>query len=406
MFEVFRTAISSLWANKTRSLLTMLGVIIGVGAVIAMIAVGGGARQEVVRTISSMGVNMIMIFPGAPNRGGVRMSAGSGARLTLSDMKAIEEECWSVGAVAPQVNTGAQVIFENRNWATQITGTTSSFFEIRDYRVELGRLTDDEDERSAAKVAVIGSTVARELFGGMNPIGLNIRIRNIPFEVIGVLASKGQSAMGPTQDDVIVVPITTAQRRLARNSFPDAINMALAQARDVSLMDSAVGEITGLLRQRHRIPPGGDDDFEVGNMTDMIRSMDEMMGVMTLLLGSIASISLVVGGIGIMNIMLVSVTERTREIGIRMAIGARAFDIRIQFLLEAMLLSLAGGLTGILVGWGAAQGVAGFLKWPATVSGSAIALAAGFSCFVGIFFGFYPAWKASKLRPIDALRFE
>jgi putative ABC transport system permease protein len=298
------------------------------------------------------------------------------------------------------------VIFENRNWSTQITGTTSGFFGIRDYRVEFGRLTDDEDERSAAKVAVIGSTVARELFGGMNPIGLNIRIRNIPFEVIGVLASKGQSAMGPTQDDIIVVPITTAQRRLARNSFPDAINMALAQAQDVSLMDSAVGEITGLLRQRHRIPPGGDDDFEVGNMTDMIKSMDEMMGVMTLLLGSIASISLVVGGIGIMNIMLVSVTERPREIGIRMAIGARAFDIRIQFLLEAMLLSLAGGLTGILVGWGAAQGVAGFLKWPATVSGSAVALAAGFSCFVGIFFGFYPAWKASKLRPIDALRFE
>ena len=406
MFEVFRTAISSLWANKTRSILTMLGVVIGVGAVIAMIAVGNGASGQMQGVISSMGVNLIMIRPGTPSSSGVRMSVGSGGRLTLSDINAIAEECWSIGAVAPIATTGAQVIFENKNWSTQVNGTTEGFFGIRDYRLDKGRLLDDVDERSAAKVAVLGSTVARELFGGADPIGHSIRIRNIPFEVVGVLASKGQSAMGPDQDDVIVVPITTAQRRLSRSALPDTINMAFVQARDSSMISSAMNEITGLLRQRHRIPPGGDDDFTIGNMTDIINSLATMTRVMTLLLGSVASISLVVGGIGIMNIMLVSVTERTREIGIRMAIGARAFDIRIQFLLEAMLLSLMGGIIGILLGWGASFGVSQVLKWPTAVSGGAVTLAAGFSCFVGVFFGFYPAWKASMLRPIDALRFE
>jgi putative ABC transport system permease protein len=406
MFEVFRTAISSLWANKTRSILTMLGVVIGVGAVIAMIAVGNGASGQMEGVISTMGVNLIMIRPGAPSQGGVRMSAGSGARLTLADIRAIEEECWSIQAVAPQVSTGAQVIFENRNWSTSITGTTAGFFDIREYQVDSGRFLDDEDERSAAKVAMLGATVARELFDGMDPVGRSIRIRSIPFEIVGVLAAKGQSAMGPDQDDMIVVPITTAQRRLTRSSFPDAINMAYVQARDSSMIESAMDEVSGLLRQRHRISQGGDDDFNIGNMTDVINSLAQTTRVMTLLLGSVASISLIVGGIGIMNIMLVSVTERTREIGIRMAIGARAFDIRIQFLLEAMLLSLLGGIVGILLGCGASVGVSQVLKWPTTVSGSAIALAAGFSCFVGVFFGFYPAWKASMLRPIDALRFE
>jgi putative ABC transport system permease protein len=384
----------------------MLGVVIGVGAVIAMIAVGNGASGQMEGVISGMGVNLIMIRPGAPSQGGVRMSAGSGAGLTLSDIRAIEEECWSIKAVAPQVSTSAQVIFENHNWATSVTGTTAGFFDIREYHAESGRLLDDEDERSAAKTAVLGSTVAKELFGSMDPIGRNIRIRNIPFEVVGVLAAKGQSAMGPDQDDVIIVPITTAQRRLSRSSFPDSINMAYVQARDVSMIESAMDEVSALLRQRHRIAQGGDDDFNIGNMTDMINSLKQTTRVMTLLLGSVASISLIVGGIGIMNIMLVSVTERTREIGIRMAIGARAFDIRIQFLLEAMLLSLVGGVIGILLGWGTSFGVSQVLKWPTSVSGGAVALAAGFSCVIGVFFGFYPAWKASTLHPIDALRFE
>jgi len=406
MFEVIRTAISSLWANKTRSILTMLGVVIGVGAVIAMIAVGNGASRQVEGVISSMGSNMIVLRPGSPNPNGARMSVGSGATLTLADIRAIEEECWSIREVAPMVNTSAQLIFENRNWPAQVTGTTPGFFNIRDFQAQSGRLLDEEDERGAAKTAVIGATVARELFGSMDPVGKTIRIRNIPFEVVGVLASKGQSAMGQDQDDTVIVPITTAQRRLARAVFADTVNNAFLQAADISMMDSAMAEIRALLRQRHRLTADREDDFNLQNLTQMMDSMTEATRVMSLLLGSVASISLLVGGIGIMNIMLVSVTERTREIGIRMAIGARAFDIRIQFLLEAMLLSLLGGIVGILIGVGASAAVSNILEWPTSVSGSAIAMAAGFSCIVGVFFGLYPAWKASMLRPIDALRFE
>jgi putative ABC transport system permease protein len=406
MYEIIRTAVSSLWANKMRSVLTMLGVVIGVGAVIAMVAIGNGASGQMEGVISSMGANMIVLRPGAPNTGGVRQSVGSGGTLTLNDIRAIEEECWSIQNVAPQVSTSSQLIFENRNWPSQILGTTPGFFDIREFQVQNGRLLDKEDERGAAKVAVIGETVAKELFGRADPVGRSIRIQNIPFEVVGVLAPKGQSAMGQDQDDTVIVPITTAQRRLVRSAFADSVNMAFIQAKDVSMMDSAITEIRALLRQRHRLPSDREDDFNLRNMTQMLDSLAQTTRVMSLLLGSVASISLLVGGIGIMNIMLVSVTERTREIGIRMAIGARAGDIRTQFLLEALLLSLAGGFVGILLGFAASLGVTEFLKWPTSVSGGAIGLAAGFSCFVGIFFGLYPAWKASLLRPIDALRFE
>ena len=406
MFEIVRTAISSLWANKTRSMLTMLGVIIGVGAVIAMIAIGNGASKQMEGVIAGMGTNMIIVRPGAPNTGGVRQSAGSGATLTLADIRAIEEECWSIKDVAPQVNTSSQLVYENRNWPSSIIGTTSGFFNIRDFQPRIGRLLDYEDERSAAKVCVIGQTVATELFGNAEPLGKNIRINNIPFEVVGVLAPKGQSAMGQDQDDTVIVPITTAQRRLVRSGIADSVNMAFVQAKDISMMDSAIAEMRALLRQRHRLGADKEDDFELRNMTQMLESMAQSTRVMSLLLGAVASISLLVGGIGIMNIMLVSVTERTREIGIRMAIGARRGDIRIQFLLEALLLSLLGGFIGILLGFAASVAVTEFLAWPTSVSGGAIALASGFSCFVGIFFGFYPAWKASLLRPIDALRFE
>ena len=406
MFETIRTAVFSLWANKMRSMLTMLGVVIGVGAVIAMVAIGNGASGQMEGVISSMGANMIVLRPGAPNAGGVRQSVGSGGTLTLNDIRAIEEECWSIQNVAPQVNTSSQLIVENRNWPSQVVGTTPSFFDIREFQVQNGRLLDKEDERGAAKVAVIGETVARELFGKADPVGRSIRIKNIPFEVVGVLAPKGQSAMGQDQDDTVIVPITTAQRRLVRSAFADSVNMAFVQAKDISMMDSAITEMRALLRQRHRLSSDKEDDFDLRNMTQMLDSLAQTTRVMALLLGSVASISLLVGGIGIMNIMLVSVTERTREIGIRMAIGARAGDIRTQFLLEALLLSLAGGAVGILLGFSASLGVTEFLKWPTSVSGGAIALAAGFSCFVGIFFGLYPAWKASLLRPIDALRFE
>ena len=404
--EILRTALSSLWANKVRSLLTMLGVVIGVGAVIAMIAIGNGASSQMQEVISSMGSNMLILRPGAPSTGGVRQSAGSGARLTLQDVMAIDEECWSVKDVAPQVSTGSQLIYENRNWPSQVTGTTSGFFRIREYQVRSGRLLDEEDERSAAKVCVIGQTVADELFGPEDPLGKSIRINKILFEIVGVLAPKGQSAMGQDQDDTVVVPITTAQRRLVRSSLADSVGMAFIQAADISMMDSAMAEISALLRQRHRLEDGKEDDFELRNMTQMMESMARSTQVMTLLLGAVASISLIVGGIGIMNIMLVSVTERTREIGIRMAVGARAGNIRMQFLLEALLLSLLGGFIGILLGFGASVAVTELMKWPTSVSANAVALAAGFSGFVGIFFGLYPAWKASLLRPIDALRFE
>jgi len=387
-------------------MLTMLGVVIGVGAVIAMVAVGNGASQQMEGVISSMGANMIILRPGAQIFGGVRQAAGTRATITMSDIRAIEDECWSVKNVAPQVNLTAQLVFENRNWPSQVVGSTSGFFDIREFQAQEGRVLDDEDVRTAAKTAVIGETVARELFGHDDVIGQYIRIRNIPFEVVGILAPKGQSAMGQDQDDTVIVPITTVQRRLARSAIPDSVNMAFIQARDISMMDSAMTEIRALLRQRHRLAPDSEDDFSLQNLTQMLDTMAQTTRVMSLLLGSVASISLLVGGIGIMNIMLVSVTERTREIGIRMAIGARRGDIRVQFLLEAMLLSLTGGCVGILIGFGASVAVTEFLKWPTFVSGGAVALAAGFSCFVGIFFGFYPAWKASLLRPIDALRFE
>ena len=406
MFEVIRTAVTSLWANKTRSMLTMLGVVIGVGAVIAMVAIGNGASVQMEGVISSFGANMIILRPGAQTVGGVRQAAGGRDTITMSDIRAIEEECWSIARVAPQVMTGAQIVFENRNWPTQVVGTTPSFFDIRDYQAYKGRLFDEEDVRSALTVAVIGETVARELFGPSDPIGQYIRVRNIPFEVVGVLVPKGQTAMGQDQDDGVMVPVTTAQRRLVRSVVPGAVSTAFIQAKDISMMDSAIAEVRGLLRQRHRLGPDSEDSFTLQNLTQMLDTMAQSTQVMSLLLGAVASISLLVGGIGIMNIMLVSVTERTREIGIRMAIGARRGDIRIQFLLEAMLLSLIGGCIGILLGIGASMMVREFLNWPTSVSGGAVAVAAGFSCFVGIFFGFYPAWKASLLRPIEALRFE
>ena len=404
MFETLRTALSSLLANKTRSLLTMLGVVIGVGAVIAMVAVGNGASVQMQDLVSGLGSNLLILSPGAPRSGGVRQS--SGARLTLSDVRAVTEECWSVLRAAPLVNLSSQLIYENQNWPSRVTGTTSSYFDVDNRSIYLGRLLDDEDERSASKVCVIGQTVATQLFGTTNPVGRIIRINKIPFEVVGVLAPKGGGSMGQDQDDTVVVPITTAQRRLVRSSLADSVHMALIQVRDVSMLEGGMAEIRALMRQRHRIGRGKDDDFEIWNMTQMVESLQQSTWVMSALLGAVASISLLVGGIGIMNIMLVSVTERTREIGIRMAIGARARDIRMQFLLEALVLSLLGGALGILLGMAASWGVTKFLTWPTSVSSGAIALAAGFSGFVGVFFGLYPAWKASRLRPIDALRFE
>lgn len=406
MYEILRTAVSSLWANRTRSALTMLGVIIGVAAVIAMVAIGNGASKQMEGVLSGLGTNMIIVRPAPPQSAGVRQAAGERPSLTLADVNAIANETWSIEHVAPHVRANAQLVTGNRNWPTGVIGTTPGYFDIQDMYAASGRLLDDEDVRTGAKVCVIGATVARELFDDGDPVGRTIRAGSIPFEIVGVLGSKGQSAMGEDQDDTMIVPITTAQRRLVRGHLTSSVGHAYVQVRDLSMMDSAINEMRVLLRQRHRISGDGADDFEIMNMTQMIESMQQSTQVMTILLGSVASISLIVGGIGIMNIMLVSVTERTREIGIRMAIGARSGDIRMQFLLEAMLLSLLGGVIGICLGFGASHAVQNFMMWPTEVSAGAVAMAAGFSCFVGIFFGFWPAWKASLLRPIDALRFE
>lgn len=406
MYEVFRTAISSLWANRTRSLLTMLGVIIGVAAVIAMVAIGNGASNQMEGVLSGLGSNMVIVRPGPPQSSGVRQASGERPSLTLADINAIASESWSVEHVAPHVRANVQLINGNRNWPTGVIGTSPGYFEIQSMYAERGRLLDDDDIRTGAKTCVIGATVARQLFDGEDPVGRTLRAGSIPFEIVGVLGEKGQSAMGEDQDDVMIVPITTAQRRLVRGHLSTSVGHVYVQVRDISMMDSAINEIKLLLRQRHKIADDRDDDFEIMNMTQMIESMQATTDVMTLLLGAVASISLVVGGIGIMNIMLVSVTERTREIGIRMAIGARASDIRLQFLLESMLLSLAGGAVGIAFGYAASWGVENGMMWPTDVSFGAVMIAAGSACFVGILFGSWPAWKASMLRPIDALRSE
>jgi len=403
-----RIALRALRVNRLRSALTMLGIVIGVAAVIAMVAVGSGATQRIQEQIQAIGSNLILVIPGSLTSNGVRL--GSGATVTLSedDAKAIAAECPAVAAVAPGVRGGAQVTFGNSNWATSIVGTTPDYLTIRQQSVALGSSFTSDDENSAAKVALLGQTVAQNLFGEADPTGQTIRIKNVPFTVDGVLSPKGQSPTGQDQDDLVLVPLSTAKRNVVGASQANAgsIGSIMVQAVNAGAMDEAQRELEALLRQRHRLQPGQDDDFTVRNLSEVFAAQESSARVMSILLGAIASVSLIVGGIGIMNIMLVSVTERTREIGLRLAIGAKARDILSQFLVEAVTLSILGGITGILFGVATSMLISHFAGWSTLVSPTAIVLAFVFSGLVGIFFGYYPARKAALLDPIDALRYE
>ena len=404
--STIKISFRALRVNKMRSALTMLGIIIGVGAVIAMIAVGTGASRRISEHISKMGSNLLMIVPGATTTGGVRMGSGTQPTLTLADAEAILKESRAVSDVAPVLSGVAQVVYGHQNWSTGVVGTTPGMLNVRDWPLASGRSFTQQDVRSATKVCLLGQTVAENLFGDMDPTGQVIRIKKIPFTVIGILAPKGQSPQGQDQDDTIYVPVTTAQKKLFGTTFPGMVRTIMVKAKSTEELASAEKQINELLKQRHRIGPKQDNDFTVRNLTQFMQAQEASTKAMTILLGAIASVSLLVGGIGIMNIMLVSVTERTREIGIRMAIGAKTWDIRLQFIIEALILSLIGGIAGIIAGVSGSLIISALAGWSTVVSPLSVLIAFGFSGFVGMFFGFYPAYKASLLDPIEALRYE
>ncbi len=403
-YEIVRISFDALLRNKMRSVLTMLGIIIGVGAVIAMVAIGQGAQVQVDAQISSLGTNVLLIFPGSMTSGGVRSGAQTGTTLTEDDGLAIKDQCPAVAYISPQIRAGAQVVYGDNNWSTGLQGASPDYFEIRDWRVNEGDFFSDADVRGATKVCMLGQTVIDQLFDGEDPVGKTIRIRNIPFRVVGTLQPKGQNMMGQDQDDIILVPYTTLQKRLM-GAHMHAWGFT-ASARSKSQILEAQQEITDLLRARHKLTPADDNDFTIRTQTEIAEASASTSKVMTALLASIASVSLIVGGIGIMNIMLVSVTERTREIGVRMSLGARKRDILTQFLMEAIVLSLIGGLVGIGLGVVGSSLVSKLAGWPTFVTSASVLISVFFSMLVGVFFGFYPARKASLLHPIEALRYE
>jgi putative ABC transport system permease protein len=404
--QIWQTALIALRAlrrNKLRSTLTALGIIIGVASVVAMVAVGNGAQARITSQVSALGQNLLSVFAGSKKSGGVNSGLGSASTITLADADAIGREVPDVAAVSPEVSTTAQAIANGRNWSTTIAGESQDYLKIRDWKLAVGSMFTQRDIRGAAKVAVIGSKTANELFGPLNPVGQSVRITNIPFIVIGLLESKGAGMGGANQDDRIIIPYTTAMKRITGDKYLRSVNVQIGSA---ERMEIAQQQITSLLRQRHRLTNGHEDDFNIFNQKEIADTVNSISKIITLLLGSVAGISLVVGGIGIMNIMLVSVTERTREIGIRMAVGAQPGDIRLQFLIEAVMLSLLGGLIGVLCGVGTSRLVAVVANFNAIVSVNSIVLAFGVSSVIGIFFGFYPAGKAARLDPIEALRYE
>jgi putative ABC transport system permease protein len=398
-----RIALRALRRNKLRSALTALGIIIGVGAVIAMVGIGNGAKSQVEAQIASLGQNVVLVFSGNFSAGGVRSGWGGAGTMTVEDALAIAREVPGVVAVSPEVRTRKQVLANGLNWGTQILGEGVDYLEIRDWPLEDGAMFTEQDVRSAAKVCIIGKTIARELFPAEDPVGKELRISNIPFKVVGVLTGKGLSVMGSDQDDVVVVPYTSHMKRVSRRN---SLNAVLVQSASSKITPRVQSDIASLLRQRHRTGGGRDDDFTIRGQEEIANAATATTRTMTILLAGVAFVSLVVGGIGIMNIMLVSVTERTREIGIRMAVGAHARDILLQFLSEAITLSSFGGIIGIALGFGVARIISTSAGWPTLVPVVWVIASFLFSAAVGITFGFYPAYKASRLDPIDALRYE
>jgi putative ABC transport system permease protein len=405
--STFKISFRSLRVNKMRSALTMLGIIIGVSAVIIMLAVGTGASNKISEQLSSMGSNLLIIVPGSVTAGGLRMGGGSQPTLSGDDAEAIKRECPAVEEAVPILNGASQIVYGNLNWSTGVYGVTPGILTVRDWPLAAGRIFNDQEVKGAAKVCVLGQTVVDNLFGSQDPLGKIVRIKKVPFTVIGTLSEKGQTLVGQDQDDTIYIPLSTGQRKIfgreGRNNMVRSITVKAKSREDLTAAET---QITELLRQRHRIGPNQEPDVTVRNLTQMMMAAEQSTQIMTLLLGAIASVSMLVGGIGIMNIMLVSVTERTREIGIRMAVGAKSWDIRLQFIIEALTLSLIGGLTGIIIGFIASKAVSAIAGWPTVVSPISVIFAFGFSGLIGIFFGFYPAYKASLLNPIDALRYE
>jgi len=396
-------SLRALRRNKLRSGLTALGIIIGVAAVIAMVAVGNGAQASITKEVSALGENLLTVFAGSKRSGGVSSGLGTASTITLADADAIGREIGDVVAISPEDSTSAQAIANGRNWSTTVVGESPDYLKIRDWKLASGSMFTLREVRGAAKVAVIGSKTSLELFGPLNPVGQSVRIKNIPFVIIGVLESKGAGMGGQNQDDRIIIPYTTAMKRITGDRYLRSVNL---QIRNSDRMEVAQQQISDLLRQRHRLAPGQNDDFNMFNQKDIAATVTSVTGMVKLLLGAISGLSLLVGGIGVMNIMLVSVTERTREIGIRMAVGAQPFAIQLQFLTEAVTLSLLGGLIGVLVGIGASLIIGKASSFEPVVTADSVLLAFGVSFAIGVFFGFYPARKAAALDPIEALRYE
>ncbi len=402
--NTLKIALNALRRNKFRAFLTMLGIIIGVASVIAMLAIGQGSKKSIQDEMSSMGTNMIFIMPGADMRGGVRQSASDMQTLKLSDVEAIKEQCSAVSAVSPQVSSSSQAVVGNNNWPTSVYGVDNDYLEIRKYSIETGRNFSDREVKTYAKVCLVGQTVIENLFpNGENPIGQSIRVGTIPLKIIGVLAEKGENGMGQDQDDMIIAPYTTVQKRMLAITYIQSI-FASAASEDVN--DQAIEQISETLRRTHKLKADDADDFSVRSQAEMVQMFSSVSDMMTMLLGAIAGISLLVGGIGIMNIMYVSVTERTKEIGLRLSVGGRGNDIMMQFLVESILLSVSGGIIGILLGLGSSTAVSALMNWPTVIVPMSVVFAFLVCTVIGVFFGWYPARKAASLNPIDALRYE